>query len=518
MSGHVVAVYLGTSGLKVAVVDPDGLVLGHAGEVLPLVFGPDGEAEQDPEGWWQALARCLRLAMSRAGTAGHDVGTIAVTSQYTSTVAVAADGSPLAPVVMWMDARPTAHSPFAAAPGRARRWAEIHGQPPLPGGRPGQVALFRNVFPEVHQAAAAFVEPMDALAARLTGHVTATQNTMFPLGVIDNSVWGVTAYDDELVELAGVDPARLAPLVPMGEPRGTLSPVAAEHLGLSTNVVVADATIDSVTSAVGTGARLASRCGLIIGTTSVVATHVASPRMDAAHGLFTAPSPLPDSWFIVAENGIGGKALDVFVNNIVYPDDGLGVTLPDDAFERVVDAATAVPAGANGVLFLPWLVGSMAPGFHRHLRGAFANLGLSTTLTDMARAVLEGVALNAGWLIPHVTALAGSVDRSISFGGGGARSPLWGQLLADVLGADVRRLANPNVTNAHGAALLALVESGAMSWHDADAALSVAEVHHPDPTVAGTYRRLLDAFVDAHERWSPTFRILNSRQQEASSS
>lgn len=510
-AGHVVAVDLGTTGLKVAVVDPAGRVLGHAGEVLPLIFGDDGSAEQDPEGWWQALGRCMRLALGHAGVTGRQVGTITVTSQYTSTVAVAADGTPLAPVVMWMDARPSAHSPFTAAPGRARRWAEIHGQPPLPGGRPGQVAMFRDVFPDVHDAAAAFVEPMDALAARLTGHVTATQNTMFPLGVIDNSVWGVTRYDDELVELAGVDPTRLPPLVPLGAPRGVLSPTAAEHLGLRTDVVVAGATIDSVTSAVGTGARLASRCGLIIGTTSVVATHVPSPRMDETHGLFTAPSPLPDSWFIVAENGIGGKALDVFVNNLVYPDDGLGPPLPDDAFERVVDAAAAVPAGANGVMFLPWLVGSMAPAFDRHLRGAFANLDLSSTRLDLARAVLEGVALNAAWLIPHVVALAGSADRSISFGGGGARSPMWGQLLADVLGADVRRLANPHVTNAQGAALLALVEAGEMTWDDADAALSVAEVHHPDPAVAGTYQRLLDAFVDAHDRWSPTFRILNSR-------
>jgi sugar (pentulose or hexulose) kinase len=112
-----------------------------------------------------------------------------------------------------------------------------------------------------------------------------------------------------------------------------------------------------------------------------------------------------------------------------------------------------------------------------------------------------------------VTALAGSTDRSILFGGGGAGSALWGQLLADVLGADVRRLANPQVTNAHGAALLALVETGALTWDDADAALSVAEVHHPDPTVATVYRRLLDAFVDAHDRWSPTFRILNARSR-----
>ena len=490
---------------------------GFAGEVLPLLFGDDGSAEQDPERWWQALGRGVRLALSRASVGGEDVGTITVTSQYTSTVAVAADGTPLAPVVMWMDVRPAAHSPFSASPGRAARWAEIHGRPPAPGGRPGQVAMFRRVFPEVHDAAAAFLEPMDALAARLTGHVTATQNTMFPLGVIDGAAWGATSYDDELVELVGVDPSRLPSLVPLGVPRGTLCASAAEHLGLPTRVVVADATIDSVTSAVGTGARLASRCGLIIGTTTVVATHVSSPRADAAHGLFSAPSPVPNSWFIVAENGIGGKALDVFVNNVVFPDDGLGMAPPDDAFERVVDAAATVPAGANGVLFLPWLVGSMAPGFDRHLRGAFANLGLSSTRADMARAVLEGVALNAGWLIPHVTALADSADRSISFGGGGARSPLWGQLLADVLGADVRRLANPDVTNAHGAALLALVQSGTLTWDDADAALPVAEVHRPDAAVATTYSRLLDALVDAHQRWSPTFRILNSRSYSSTS-
>lgn len=511
MSGFVIAADLGTTGLKVAVVDPTGSVRGHAGEVLPLHFGPNGAAEQDAEGWWQALARGVRHALDIAGISGDEVGLLTVTSQYTSTVAVAADGTPLAPVVMWMDARPGGHSPFSASPGRARRWAEIHGMGPVPGGRPGQVALFRNELPEVHDAAAAFVEPMDALAARLTGHVTATQNTMFPLGVVDNSVWGSTAYDPELIELAGVDPEKLPPLVPLGRPRGTLTAAAAEHLGLSTDVIVANATIDSVTSAVGTGARLPSRCGLIIGTTSVVATHVPSPRLDLDHGLFTAPSPLPNSWFIVAENGIGGKALDVFVRNLVYPDDGLGPALPDDAFERVLDAAAAVPAGSNGVLFLPWLVGSMAPGFDRQLRGAFANLGLTSTRPDLARAVVEGVALNAGWLIPHVTALAGSVDRSISLGGGGAASALWGQTLADVLGADVRRLANPTVTNAHGAALLALVEHGALTWDDADAALAVAEVHHPDPAVAGTYARLLDAFVDAHGRWSPTFRILNHR-------
>src|SRR4051812_8730593 len=167
MTGHVVAVDLGTTGLKVAIVDPEGRVLGHAGEVLPLVFGADGAVEQDPQVWWQALGRAVRQALDRVGVGAPAVGTIAVTSQYTTTVAVAADGAPLAPAVMWLDARAAAYTPFAASPARARRWTEIHGHPPVAGGRVGQIALFRELLPEVHEAAAAFVEPMDALTARL---------------------------------------------------------------------------------------------------------------------------------------------------------------------------------------------------------------------------------------------------------------------------------------------------------------------------------------------------------------
>jgi xylulokinase len=509
-SGQVVAVDLGTTGLKVAVVDPEGAVRGEAGETLPLLFGAGGAVEQDAQGWWDALGRCVRKALDTATVAGADVALLAVTSQYSSTVAIDAAGRPLANAVMWMDVRAAAHSPFAADPDRTRRWAEVHHVGPSPTGRPAQVALIRAILPDVYAAAAALVEPVDALCARLTGRITATQNTVFPLGVIDGATWNVTEYDAALVELAGLDVERLPPLVPLGAPRGTITAAAAAHLGISPATTVAGGTIDSVTSAIGTGARLGTRCGLIIGTTSVVVTHVPSPRHDRTHGLFTAPSPVPDSWFIVAENGAGGKALEVLVRNLIYPDDGLGVALPADAFDRVTAAAATAPAGANGVLFLPWLVGAMAPCFDRRLRGGFVNLGLTTARTDLARAVLEGVALNAGWLIPHVTALAGSDDHSITLGGGGAATPLWGQILADVTGAEVRRLANPRTTNAHGAALLALVEAGRMTWDDADRALAVAQVHEPEPVNGPLYRRLLAAFIDFHDRAGPFFHALNT--------
>jgi xylulokinase len=328
---------------------------------------------------------------------------------------------------------------------------------------------------------------------------------------VDNRVWGVTHYSEELLALSGLDVAKLPPLVPLGEPRGPIAAQAAEHLGVSLVATVMDATIDSVTSAVGTGAVDADSFGLVIGTTSVMATHLPSKRHDMEHLLTTAPSPLPDRWFLVAENGIGGKALDVFVSNMVFAPDGLGRPLTPDAFDEVLDAAAEVPVGANGVLFLPWLVGSLAPGGNRQARGGFVNIGLSSTRSDMARAVLEGVAMNAAWLVPYFSALAEQRYEEISFGGGGANSPFWGQVLADALGVRVRRLADSRTTNAQGAALLALAQAGEFGLGDIRSLLTVQQVHEPDPTAHRVLARRTDALIDFHQRTASFYPMLDTK-------
>ncbi len=365
MSGYVLAVDLGSTGVKVAVVDEHGTVLGAAGQVLTTIFTADGGVEQDPNEWWAAIGQCARRVVGSTGVAAADVTLVAVTSQYSSTVAVDVRGLPLTNAVMWMDGRGRRVHPTLADPTSLPTWLDIHGMAPSGNDHIGHIALIRATQPETYLAAHAFVEPMDAVAARMTGTVTATQSTMFAMLSVDNRTWGLTSYSEELLALSMLDPAKLPALVPLGEPRGPITSEAAEHLGVSPAAVVAGATIDSVTSSLGTGAIDATRCGLIIGTTSVMATHVPTKRLDHGHGLTTAPSPVRDSYFLVAENGIGGKALEVFVEQMVYPDDGLGAARPADAFERVLAAAATAPPGSNGVLFLPWLVGSLAPAYQR---------------------------------------------------------------------------------------------------------------------------------------------------------
>jgi xylulokinase len=162
------------------------------------------------------------------------------------------------------------------------------------------------------------------------------------------------------------------------------------------------------------------------------------------------------------------------------------------------------------VLFLPWLVGSMAPGAQRRVRGGFVNMGLDSRRVDLARAVLEGVALNAAWLLPSFCALAGASYDEISFGGGGASSSVWGQVLADCTGLNVRRLSNSRTTNAHGAALLALQQAGHIAHDDIRHLVATEQLHEPDPGTRELHARRLGAFIDFHERAVPFYDALNS--------
>jgi xylulokinase len=512
MNPDVLAVDLGTTGVKVAVVDPDGSVRGSAGETFPMLYTDDGGVEQDAENWWDALGRCSRRAQDGAGTSGSGIGAVAVTSQYMSIVPVTADGRPLMNAIMWMDGRGRRHHDLLHDPEAAGLWIEVHGLPPLPNDDLAHVAFVRNERPEVYEQAAAFVEPVDYLLARLSGRVTGTQNTVFGLLSVDNRTHGATEYSDVLLARSRMDVAKLPPLVPFGEVLGKVTSSAADHLGITSEAIVLSGTIDSITSAVGSGAIDNTTCSLVVGTTSVIVTHVGDKRHDLAHGLTTVPSPLPGKYFVMAENGVGGKALDFFVNNLVFDDDGLSAAIPEDAFERVLAVAATAPAGANGVVFLPWLVGSMAPGMNRDVRGGFVNVSLTTRRADLARAVLEGVALNAGWLFPHVAALADAHYDTLNLGGGGAVSPLWGQVIADALGVRVRRLAQPRTTNAQGAALLALAQLGRIGLDDIPALLRVEEVHEPSAAAHAVYQRLSPAFVDFHDRAAPFFHTLNSRE------
>lgn len=494
----VLAIDLGTGGPKVAVVDASGRSLAwSARPVTTTMLPPDG-AEQDPHEMWAAIVEATRATLAMWGGAPGDIRAVAVTSQYMSTVPVAADGTPVGPCIMWMDGRGGADNLSLLNDRTFPLWIDRHGLIPLPSGTDGlgHIATLRRHHPDAFARAEFFVEPMDYVNARLTGRVCATQNTAFPFATVDNRTWGSVDHDPDLVAAAGVDPARLPPLVPLTGFVGEVTAAAAAQLGIVAGAPVTTGTIDSVTSAVGSGALTSADASVMIGTTAVMVTHIGEKRGDIGAGLIGVPSPVPERYFVMAENGVGGRAVEWFLRNHVFADDGFapGTTLPDDAYERLEQVAGSVVAGSDGALFLPWLLGSIAPQPSDEARAAFAGLGLQHTRAHLARAVLEGVALNLAWLLPALESFTGTTFPSIRFGGGGAQSGLWSQILADALDRPVHRLADPRTMNARGAAFLAFAALGEIGIDDVPSLVEVRAVHEPDaaarPAMADALARL----------------------------
>jgi len=204
--------------------------------------------------------------------------------------------------------------------------------------------------------------------------------------------------------------------------------------------------------------------------------------------LLAVPSPLLGKYFVMAENGVGGRALEWAMRLFGYGDD----------YEAATGDAESIGPGANGVQFAPWLLGSVAPRPDDDVRAAFSGLSLQHDRRHMVRAVMEGVACNLAWLRPPLEAFVGNEFASICFGGGAAQSDLWAQMMADALDRPVHQLEDPRATNARGAAFLAFCTLGQLSMDDVPSLLRARAVRDPDPGTRAVMDAALARLIDLH--------------------
>ncbi len=488
MTECVLAIDLGTGGPKVALVTPDGGTVAWRSRPVHTTILDGGGAEQDPGEMWSAVVAATRDVLAAVSPVPPIVA-VAVTSQYMSTVPVTSTGLPTGPCILWMDTRGAAHSLSLLTDDSFMLFIDRHGLIPLPSGNDNiaHAHVLQTNHPEAYAAADALVEPMDYITGRIIGRVVSTQSTVFGQLTCDNRTWGSTEYDPELVAATGLDPTKLPPLVPLNGVVGEVTTAAAAELGIPAGTPVVPGTIDSITSAVGSGALTPDRGSVIVGTTSVLVTHMQQRGGDLGSGILSVPSPVPNMYYVMAENGLGGRAFD-------WAQRLFGYDSPDTA---LLDADTVAP-GCEGALFLPWLLGSIAPSPNDDVRAAYVGLSLHHDRRHAIRATLEGVALNLAWLVPPVEAFVGNAFPHLTFGGGGALSPLWGQILADATDRAVHRLAEPRATNARGAAFLAFADLGMLRLDDVPSLLQVQQVHQPRPEYRPVMQAALDRLVKLH--------------------
>ncbi len=492
---------VGTTNVKAAVVGADGTV--HALASRTFVATVDGDlAELDAEAQWQGVVGAVGECLARAPDAAARLVSAGVDSQYSSIVPVDVDGIPVAKMRLWSDRRGTARS-FAILDEDDAFFGfiERHGIPPVGGGMSlGHVLHLQHDCADVHARTAAYLEPMDYVNGRLTGRIAANQATQFMSQLIDNRSLGQTAYDEVLLGWSGVDASRLPPLLPLDEPIGTVLPDVAALLGLPAGVVVHAGVNDTQAGSVATDACRPGRGGLSIGTTSVLVDSIASKAVDLDHEVLSCPGPFDDAFLLFAENGLGGRSVEHVLEHVV--DTG--------GFETLDEVLQTTPAGSRGLLFLPWLRGSLAPAADAHMRGGFVTMSLDVGRAEMVRATCEGVAHNLAWLLPHAEALTGNRIDELVFVGGAARSPGAVRIVADVMNRPVRVPERPEVAIARATALLALHRSGVLDRAALSALASGGEVVEPDAVHHEVYARHQPQFEAAFDALRPISRALNS--------
>ena len=497
---YVLAVDLGTGGPKAAVLSATGRIAAHSFEAVGVDLTDDGGAEQSPRAWWDAIVASARRALADSGVAPERIVGVGCTSQWSGTVPVDDVGEPIGPAIIWMDSRGaravretvrgTLNVQGYSASKLARWVRRTGGIPSLSGKDPvGHIHFLRERRPDVYAATAVFLEPVDYLNLRLTGLARASHDSITVHWVTDNRDIGAVAYDDALVDLAGLERSTLPELVPTGSVIGGLAPDPAAELGLCPGTPVVAGTGDLHSAAVGSGAVADFDAHLYIGTSSWISCHVPFKKTDALTNIASIPSGIPGRYLLADEHETGGACLTWLRDNLLFPGDALAAGgAPDGFFGTLNDMAASVPAGAHGVLFTPWLNGERSPVDDHTIRGGFHNISLSSTRADMVRAVFEGVALNSAWLLGAVEKFCKRRLDSLAFVGGGANSDLWSQMHADATGRTIRQIADPVLANVRGAGLLTLLALGHMTLADIPGTVEVKATYAPDPEVGGALR------------------------------
>jgi len=518
----ILAIDLGTSGMKVALITVTGKVLGWDSEPVQLILSQGGGAEQDPMEWWQALIKAAGRLIARRLTPVEAIKAVCCSTQGEGTIPVDHNGNALMNCVLWMDMRGERFlkqqfkgliNVTGAGLNNTLRWIRLTGgMPSMTGKDPAShMLLIREEYPEVYARTFKFLNVLDFLNLKLTGRFTATYDSILTSWVTDNRDPDNIHYDADLIKRCGVDGDKLPEIVKCTDVIGELLPEVASALGLQPGVKVVGGAIDNTAAAIGAGTAGDFDTHLYIGTSSWMSAHVPFKKTDIMASMASVPCAVPGRYLLTGLQATAGGNLTFLRDNIIYHKDELlqEADVPD--IFKVLDQITErTPAGSNGVIYTPWIWGERAPVEDRTLRAGIYNLSLRNHREDIIRAFLEGIAMNTRWLMDPFEKFIGRKLQRINIVGGGAQSDVWCQIFADVLKVEIRQVSDPVQANARGAAWIGAVGMGEIKFGDLQALTQIHRTYYPDAANRSLYDDRFDVFKKIYKQMNGLYRRLNS--------
>ncbi|MDR7438377.1 MAG: xylulokinase [Armatimonadota bacterium] len=489
---------VGTTGAKVALVDPDGRVLAASTHDYPLLVPRPGWTEQAPEAWWEATVHSIRTVLAQVPA---EVVAVGLTGQMHGLVALDERGQVLRPAILWNDQRTAEEAAWITERVGSQRVMALTANPVLTGFTAPKLLWVRRHEPERYRHIAHVLLPKDYLRYRLVGR--------FVTDVADAS--GTSLFDvrnrrwsEEMLAALEIPRAWLPEVLESPEVSGGVSEEAAQATGLRAGTPVVAGAGDQAAQAVGTGIVRGGLVSVTLGTSGVVFAHLDEVQVDPTGRVHTFCAAVPGKWHVMGVMLAAGGSLR-WLRDALQVESWLRTG--QDPYDRMTAEAAEVPAGSEGLLFLPYLAGERTPHADPFARGAFVGLALRHTRAHMVRAVLEGVAFGLRDAFEILRAM-GVAAREIRVSGGGARSQLWRQILADVLGAEIATVTTTEGA-AYGAALLAGVGVGIFPSVEAACERTVHVVDRTFPGKAGGhYEELYRVYVELYPVLRPGMHAL----------
>jgi xylulokinase len=494
--GHVLGIDASTTATKTVLVDEAGTVVGVAASEYGFETPHPRWSEQSPELWWDGAVASICAVLDATGVPGEDVVSIGLTGQMHGLVLLDRADTILRPAILWNDQRTAAECDAIRSIFGAERLIEITGNDALTGFTAPKLVWVRDREPEVWDRVAHVLLPKDYVRLRLTGE--------YALDKADGSgtiLFDLAARDWSLEILAGleIDPTWMPPTFEGPAVTGGVTDRAAAATGLRAGTPVVAGGGDQAANAVGVGAVGPGVVALSLGTSGVVFATTDRPIHEARGIVHAFCHAVPGRWHMMSVMLSAAGSLRWFRDTVA----------PGKEFADLVGPAAEVPAGSAGLLFLPYLSGERSPHPDPLARGAFVGLTLAHDRRHLARAVLEGVAFGLRDGLDLMIAAGMLAPDRIRASGGGTASPLWRQILADVLDAEIATV-DTTEGAAYGAALLASVGAG---WYPtvesaSSALVKATPVATPGPDV-GRYAEAHRVYRELYPALSPVFQELS---------
>ncbi|RDD96366.1 MULTISPECIES: xylulokinase [Paracoccus] len=486
---------IGTSGCKALLIGTDGAVIAADTATYPLSQPRPGWTEQDPELWIEGARKAVARALAKAP--GVEILCVGLSGQMHGLTPLDADHRVLRPAILWNDQRNGAEcAALTKAAGGLEGLLAATNNRMLVGYTGGKILWMRNHEPELFARMALMLNPKDYLRLRLTGEVASEVSDASGTGLFDvrRRQWAAG-----LIETAGIDPTLLPPVFESQEITGRISAKGAALFGLPEGVPVAGGGGDSVIQTIGSGVIAPGELQTTIGTAGILAAALDTPQDNPDGKLQVFCNVAADKWHCMGVSLNAGGAMGWFR-------DMLCVDAPP--FEQLVVEAAESPAGARGLLFLPYLNGERCPHPDPSARGAFIGLTARHRRADLTRALMEGVV--HAFADMHALMRPMGIDgRIVKASGGGARSALWRQIQADMFDCDVVTTEGAAEGAAFGAALVAGLAVGV--WPDtATAARCCRDLTRemPDPAATPVHARAHAIYRSLYPALSDSFAAL----------